>query len=85
MFAKWDLRFLEDPKKVFGDAEHIDTVANPALASKAPEAEAFLKKFSWSAEEVGEVMLAIRDGAKPEAAAREWVEKHPDRVAGWLQ
>ena len=85
MFAKWKLRFLEDPKKVFGDAEHIDTVANPALASKAPEAEAFLKKFSWSAEEVGEVMLAIRDGAKPEAAAREWVEKHPDRVAGWLQ
>lgn len=85
MFAKWQLRFLEDPKKVFGDAEHVDTVANPALASKAPEAEAFLKKFSWKAEEVGEVMLAIRDGAKPDAAARDWVQKNPDRVAGWLE
>lgn len=85
MFAKWKLRFLEDPKKVFGDAEHVDTVANPALASKAPEAEAFLKKFSWNAEEVGEVMLAIRDGAKPDAAARDWVKNNPDRVAGWLE
>lgn len=85
MFAKWKLRFLEDPKKVFGDAEHVDTVANPALASKAPEAEAFLKKFSWSAEEVGEVMLAIRDGAKPDAAARDWVKNNPERVASWLE
>ena len=85
MFAKWKLRFLEDPKKVFGDDEHVDTVANPGLASKAPEAEAFLKKFSWGAEEVGEVMLAIRDGAKPDDAAREWVKNHPERVAGWLE
>ncbi len=85
MFAKWKLRFLEDPEKVFGDDEHVDTVANPALASKAPEAEAFLKQFSWSAEEVGEVMLAIRDGAKPEAAARDWVKNNPERVAGWLE
>ncbi|KJH83688.1 glycine betaine ABC transporter substrate-binding protein [Stutzerimonas stutzeri] len=85
MFAKWKLRFLEDPKKVFGDDEHVDTVANPALASKAPEAEAFLKKFNWGPEEVGEVMLAIRDGAKPDAAAREWVKNHPERVASWLE
>jgi glycine betaine/proline transport system substrate-binding protein len=85
MFAKWKLRFLEDPKKVFGDDEHVDTVANPALASKAPDAEAFLKKFSWNAEEVGEVMLAIRDGAKPDAAARDWVKNNPERVAGWLE
>lgn len=85
MFAKWKLRFLEDPKKVFGDDEHVDTVANPSLASKAPEAAAFLKKFSWSGEEVGSVMLAIREGAKPEDAAKDWISKNPERVAEWLK
>jgi glycine betaine/proline transport system substrate-binding protein len=85
MFAKWQLRFLEDPKNVFGEAERIDTVANPGINSKAPEATAFLKKFSWGAEEVGSVMLDIRDGKKPEEAAKAWVEKNPERVAGWLQ
>jgi len=85
MFAQWKLRFLEDPKNVFGEAEHVDTVANPGLAAKAPEAEAFLKKFSWSAEEVGSVMLAIRDGASPEAAAKQWIEANPERVDGWLE
>ncbi|MFI8384521.1 glycine betaine ABC transporter substrate-binding protein [Pseudomonas sp. NPDC079086] len=85
MFAKWNLRFLEDPKKVFGDDEHVDTVANPSITTKAPEAAAFLKKFSWSGEEVGAVMLAIRDGAKPEDAAKDWISKNPERVAEWLK
>jgi len=85
MFAKWKLRFLEDPKKVFGDDEHVDTVANPSITTKAPEAAAFLKKFAWSGEEVGSVMLAIRDGAKPEDAAKDWISKNPERVAEWLK
>nr|WP_298142085.1 glycine betaine ABC transporter substrate-binding protein [uncultured Pseudomonas sp.] len=85
MFAKWKLRFLEDPKKVFGDDEHVDTVANPGLEAKAPEAAAFLKKFSWSGEEVGAVMLAVSEGAKPEQAAKDWIAKNPERVAAWLK
>ncbi|MDP3815721.1 glycine betaine ABC transporter substrate-binding protein [Pseudomonas sp.] len=84
MFAKWKLRFLEDPKKVFGDDEHVDTVANPGLAAKAPEAAAFLENFSWYGEEVGSVMLAISEGAKPEQAAKDWIAANPERVASWL-
>ncbi|MNP28615.1 Glycine betaine/carnitine transport binding protein GbuC precursor [compost metagenome] len=85
MFAKWKLRFLEDPKKVYGDDEHVDTVVNPGLEAKAADATAFLKNFSWSGEEVGSVMLAIREGAKPEAAAKDWIAKNPERVEGWLK
>jgi len=85
MFAQWKLRFLEDPKNVFGEAEHVDTVANPGLEAKAPEAAAFLKKISWSAEEVGAVMRLSRDGVKPDEAAKQWIAKNPDRVAEWLK
>lgn len=84
MFAKWKLRFLEDPKGVYGAAETVDNVASLNLEKKAPEVAAFLKKFQWeSKDEIGEVMLAIQDGAKPEAAAKAWVAKHPERVAAW--
>ncbi|MDM8348857.1 glycine betaine ABC transporter substrate-binding protein [Pseudomonas sp. sp1636] len=85
MFAKWKLRFLEDPQNVFGEAEHIDTVASMGMEAKAPEAAAFLKKFSWGPEEVGAVMLAVSEGAKPEQAAKDWVAANPERVAGWLK
>lgn len=84
MFAKWKLRFLDDPKAVFGAAETVNSIGSKELDTKAPDVAAFLKKFSWqSKDEIGEVMLAIQEGAKPEAAARDWVAKHPERVAEW--
>jgi glycine betaine/proline transport system substrate-binding protein len=84
MFAKWKLRFLEDPKGVYGAAETVDSVGSKELATKAPEVVEFLKKFQWaSKDEIGEVMLAIQDGAKPDEAAKAWVAKHPDRVKEW--
>jgi len=85
MFAKWKLRFLDDPKGVYGAAEHVDNVASLGLEAKAPTVVAFLKKFNWTSEEIGSVMLAIQDGAKPEVAAADWVAKHPDRVNQWTQ
>ncbi|MCQ2996623.1 glycine betaine ABC transporter substrate-binding protein [Pseudomonas quasicaspiana] len=84
MFAKWKLKFLEDPKGVYGAAETVDSIGSKELATKAPEVVEFLKKFQWkSKDEIGEVMLAIQDGAKPEAAAEAWVAKNPERVKEW--
>ncbi|WP_417697579.1 glycine betaine ABC transporter substrate-binding protein [Pseudomonas sp.] len=84
MFAKWKLRFLEDPKGVYGAAETVNSIGSKELDAKAPEVVAFLKKFQWnSKDEIGEVMLAIQEGAKPDAAAKDWVAKHPDRVKEW--
>ncbi|MBS7597249.1 MULTISPECIES: glycine betaine ABC transporter substrate-binding protein [Pseudomonas] len=84
MFAKWKLKFLEDPKGVYGAAETVNSIGSKELDKKAPEVAAFLKNFQWqSKDEIGEVMLAIQEGAKPEAAAKDWVAKHPERVAQW--
>ncbi|KTC51091.1 glycine/betaine ABC transporter substrate-binding protein [Pseudomonas fluorescens ABAC62] len=84
MFAKWKLRFLDDPKGVYGAAETVNSIGSKGLEKKAPEVVAFLKKFQWaSKDEIGEVMLAIQEGAKPDAAAKDWVAKHPERVAEW--
>ncbi|WP_047336070.1 glycine betaine ABC transporter substrate-binding protein [Pseudomonas protegens] len=84
MFAKWKLRFLEDPKGVYGAAETVNSIGSKGLEKKAPEVAAFLKKFQWASKgEIGEVMLAIQEGAKPDVAAKDWVSKHPERVAEW--
>ncbi|WP_034102926.1 glycine betaine ABC transporter substrate-binding protein [Pseudomonas lurida] len=85
MFAKWKLRFLDDPKGIYGAAETVNSIGIKGLEKKAPEVAAFLKKFQWaSKDEIGEVMLAIQEGAKPDAAAKDWVAKHPERVAEWV-
>lgn len=84
MFARWKLKFLEDPKKVFGDAEHVDNVINPQLETKAAPVVAFLTKFQWKPGEIDSVMLATENGSKPDAAADAWIAAHADRVDSWF-
>lgn len=84
MFAKYKLRFLADPKNIYGADEQVHSVINPGLNAKAPAVVAFLKKLSWNADEIGSVMLAIENGAKPEAAAEKWLHDNPARLAEWL-
>ncbi|WP_253194816.1 glycine betaine ABC transporter substrate-binding protein [Hydrogenophaga sp. A37] len=83
MFAKYKLRFLADPKNIYGAEEHVDSVINPGLNAKAPSVVAFLKKFSWKPEEIGAVMLAVEGGSKPAAAADKWMADNAARVAEW--
>lgn len=83
MFAKYKLRFLADPKNIYGAEEHVDSVINPGLNAKAPSVVAFLKKFSWKPEEIGAVMLAVEGGAKPAAAAEKWMADNAARVTEW--
>ena len=84
MFAKWKLKFLDDPKKVFGEAEHVDNVINPQLETKAAPVVAFLKKFQWKPGEIDSVMLATENGSKPTEAADAWIAAHGDRVNSWV-
>ncbi|MCQ4086730.1 glycine/betaine ABC transporter [Saccharibacillus sp. JS10] len=83
MFSKYDLKYLEDPKKSYGDAEEIHTIARLGLKDDQPEAYQFLKNFKWTEEEMGEVMIAIQDGKSEEQAAADFIEAHPDRVKEW--
>ena len=85
MFARWDLKYLDDPKNVFGGSEEIDTVVRKGLKEDMPEAYAILDNFSWTPEELGEVMLLNqKDDADPYESAKQWVEDNPDIVSEWI-
>lgn len=83
MFSKYDLKYLEDPKKSYGEAEEIHTIARLGLKEDQPEAYQFLSNFQWTEEEMGEVMTSIQDGTPEAQAASDFIEAHPDRVTEW--
>ena len=84
-FQKYELKYLEDPKGTFGEAESIHTMARQGLEEDLPEAYKVLDNFNWTSEEVEVVMTAIQDGEDPEDAAVAWVEANQDRVAEWTE
>lgn len=85
MFNKYDLKYLEDPEKSFGDAEEIHTIARKGLKEDHPVAYEFLSRFQWTSDQMGEMMTAIQDGTSPEEAAKAYAEKHADQIAEWTK
>lgn len=85
MWARWKLKYLDDPKGTYGEPEEIDTLVRKGLKQDMPKAYAILDAFQWTADDMGKVMAADRkDGADPKADARQWVDNHPDQVSVWL-
>lgn len=82
-FAEYDLKYLEDPKGSYGGEEEIHTIGRTGLQEEMPEAHQVLSNFNWSEDDMGEVMIAIKDGEKPEVAAQAWVDANPEKVAAW--
>lgn len=85
MFAKMELKYLADPKNVYGGDEQIHTIARQGLKDDLPEAYAFLDQFNWTPDDMASVMIKIQEGETPEAAAKAWVEQNPDKVAAWIK
>ncbi|WP_072913961.1 glycine betaine ABC transporter substrate-binding protein [Desulforamulus aeronauticus] len=83
-FSKYDLKYLEDPKKVFGEAEDINTIVRTDLKKDHPVAYALLDSFHWEPADMESVMVAIQEGKDPKVAAQEWVKNNEDKVDKWL-
>ncbi|MFE8695475.1 glycine betaine ABC transporter substrate-binding protein [Cytobacillus sp. FJAT-53684] len=84
-FSKFDLKYLEDPKGTYGDAENIHSIARNGLAEDHPSAYKVLDQFNWPEEDMNAVMVQITDGEDPEKAARNWVDENSDKVAKWTE
>ncbi len=82
-FAKYDLKYLEDPKGVYGGEEQIRTIGRIGLVDDLPEAHKILSQFNWTEEDMGKIMVAIQDGEKEDAAAQNWVDANEEKVAEW--
>jgi glycine betaine/proline transport system substrate-binding protein len=87
MFDRWSLRFLDDPKGVYGGSGEIHTLIRPGLAQEMPRVADFLDRFHWSPEEMNRLLIWNRqqDGLDPYGTAARWVRSHPARVDDWLK
>lgn len=87
MFGRWDLHFLDDPKKLFGEEEEIHTLVRKGLREDMPDVYRFLDKFSYADTKQLQAEMAKNEekGADPEATAKKFVAEHPEQVADWLK
>ncbi|MCO7127165.1 glycine/betaine ABC transporter [Sporolactobacillus shoreicorticis] len=85
MFQKYDLKYLKDPKGSYGASENIHTVVHKGFEKEDPNATKVLDQFSWTADDMGKVMLSIQKGTDAKKAAAEWVKDNEDKVGTWTK
>lgn len=83
-FAKWDLKFLEDPKGLFGDEESGVTLARKGLKEDFPVAYEILDRIHWEVKDLETALLKAED-EDIETVANRWVEENEEIVAEWTE
>lgn len=84
MFARWQLRYLEDPRGVFGGPESVHVLARRGFAEDYPvELMAFLSRMELRLDELEAMMLDASESSVSEAVDR-YIAQHPDRVEYWI-
>lgn len=66
MFDQFDLKFLDDPKKVYGDLEEIHAIAWKGFSEKDPFAAEFFGNIKLTTEELSSFMTAMKDARMDE-------------------
>lgn len=85
MFSEFDLKILEDPEGAYGTGESLLSVGRLGLKEDKPRAYEILENFSWSVEDMQQVMLYLQDDLSPAEAARKWLDENPEKVAEWIK
>ncbi len=85
MFSKYPIKFLKDPKHVYGKSESIHTIVRKGLKNDQPVAYTLLDRFYWTPAEMSQVMLKVNNGQDPRKAAQEWIKVNPKTVQKWTK
>ena len=84
MFSRVDLKMLEDPKGVFGDAEQIKTIARKGFSEDHPYVAEFLTNVSFTTEQIGSLMQDIEDAGNEALGAQKWIDDNRELTNSWL-
>ncbi|ASN06331.1 glycine betaine ABC transporter substrate-binding protein [Virgibacillus necropolis] len=84
MFAKWDIKFLEDPKGVYGEEESGTTIARKGLKDEMPIAYTIIDRLHFEIPEIESALLKAQE-KDIEEVTQEWVDENKEKVAEWTK
>lgn len=83
MFGKYKLRYLTDPKKSLGEAEHVDVLARKDFKTENPKVAGFLSRMNLPIADLEAGMFTAQETSYDEAVAK-YIKDHPDQVKAWV-
>ena len=85
MFTAYPIRYLEDPKNLFGGSENPVGIAREGLEDDLPDAFAFLDALTLNEDQLGTLELANQKAGSPAKGVKTWLEDNRDVVQPWIE
>jgi len=84
-FADYNLKYLDDPKNIYGEGEDIHWMSRPEFAKANPEVVTWMNNWEMNDQQVGGLMATINEQDDPQAGARKWIENNRELVESWFE
>ena len=85
IFARYDVRFLEDPYNIFGQKENIYTIANKKLNETHPNAVRFFERMQLTEKQLNSLVYEVSLSEDPVNGAKAWIEQNEFVVNQWIK
>ncbi len=84
-FSEMDLKILEDPQNVYGEAENISYAARKGLEEDQPEVVKWFDQFELNDQQLGSLMATIKEAESEEDGAQAWIDQHQELIDKWTE
>nr|WP_320020547.1 glycine betaine ABC transporter substrate-binding protein [uncultured Draconibacterium sp.] len=85
IFARYDIRFLDDPDNIFGKKENIYTIATKNLEEEHPNAVRFFERMQLTKNQLNSLVYEIRISEDPVEGVKKWMEQNEFVVNQWMK
>jgi glycine betaine/proline transport system substrate-binding protein len=85
IFARYEVRFLDDPQNLFGAKENIYTVGRTEIEKDHPHAVRFFERMQLTEKQLNTLVYAVRLNEDPRQGARQWIREHEYIVNQWIK
>ncbi|MFW6020084.1 MAG: glycine betaine ABC transporter substrate-binding protein [Bacteroidales bacterium] len=85
IFARYKVRFLEDPDNLFGRQEKIYSLSRKGLYDEHPHAVRFFERMQLSEKQLNQLIYEIRINEDPRAGVKQWIKKNEYIVNQWVK
>ncbi len=83
-FGRFDLKFLDDPKKVYGETEHIEIYSRKDFKTDDTFAANFFSNFKLTSEQMSALLAKMEDNKDKTMVAKTWINNNKELVKEWM-
>ena len=85
MFTRFKLKFLEDPKGIFGKVEIITAIARKGFGKQHPFVAELIGNIHMTTDEISSLLNDVSQNEYNEKeGAEKWVKEHQSLVDSWI-